>query len=145
MAFSLTGFAFAHEHDHDGYGSRSAIEYGYHNGYLDGFQRGREDRRAGVGYRFKSRDYDHAMRGYEHYMGSDDQYEEGYRRGYVAGYNDSFRGREARFMAPLSPPPYGDAMAGDDSGPGYGRQSVAFQVGYRGGLIAGGKDRRENQ
>lgn len=149
VAASLTGVAVAHDHD-DG-GVRSAIQYGYRNGYLDGFQRGREDRRAREGYHFKGRDYDHALRGYEPYMGSRDRYRRGYRQGYVAGYNDGFRGREARFSGPLNQNPYNDAMtgygpaSGYGPGPRFGHRSVAFQIGYKDGLIAGGKDRRKNK
>lgn len=145
VAVSLTGVAVAHEHNYDNGALRSANEYGYRNGYQDGFQRGREDRRAGAGYNFRSRDYDHAMSGYESYMGNKHQYRDGYRRGYVAGYNDGFRGHEGRYMGSFRQRPYGDTMPGYESRPSYGRRSVAFQIGYRDGLIAGGKDRRENK
>lgn len=143
VALSLSGLAVAHEHENGA--PRAAIEYGYHNGYLDGFQHGREDRRAQVGYDFQSRDYHHAMRGYETYMGSREQYRNGYRDGYVAGYDDGYYRRGSRFRGPLGEPPDNGEAYGYNSGPGYGSQGVAFQIGYKDGLIAGGKDRRKNK
>jgi len=145
---SLTGLVVAHDNSD----LRSATQYGYRNGYVDGFQHGSEDRQAREGYDFHSRDYDNAMRGYESYMGSRDGYRKGYRRGYVAGYNDGFHGYEARFAGPSGPPPfnngdegrYGPAPAYGPA-PGYGHQSEAFQVGYRDGMVAGGKDRSKNK
>lgn len=141
VAASLSGLAFGHEHG----GMQTALQYGYHKGYLDGFQHGREDRRAGVGYDLRSRDYDDAMRGYESYMGGADQYRNGYRDGYLAGYNDGFHGREARAMGPLNEPTYGGDRDEYSSRAPYGQRSVAFRVGYEDGLIDGGKDRRKNK
>ena len=143
VALSLSGLAMAHEHDDQA--SHSAIQYGYRNGYADGFQHGQEDNRAGVGYNFRSRDYDHGMRGYESYMGSHDRYREGYRNGYQAGYTDGFHGRRARYYGTSSEPP--SSRDGDDYGSRNpeGRRSVGFRIGYQDGLIAGGKDRRHNK
>lgn len=139
---SLTGLVVA-----QGNGDlRSAAQYGFRNGYADGFQHGREDLQAAQGYDFHGRDYDNAMRGYESYMGSRDEYREGYRREYVAGYNDGYRGHESYFADPSGPLTY-DHHDNDDYGPspGYGHRSVAFQIGFRDGMIAGGKDRSENK
>lgn len=138
----LTGLAVAQDN-----GDLSGpAQSGFRNGYADGFQQGREDLRAGEAYNFHGRDYDNAMRGYESYMGSRDEYREGYRRGYVTGYSDGYRGRESHFAEPSGPPPY--RRHDDDDygpGPGYGRRSVAFQTGFRDGMIAGGKDRDHNK
>lgn len=144
VAASLSGLGFAHEHEHGA--KQSALQYGYYNGYQDGFLHGREDRRARVGYSFVSRDYDSAMRGYESYMGSKHEYREGYRRGYRAGYNDGYHGHRARFTGlPEEEPFYNGEGGGRDLKNGYGRRSVAFRVGYQDGLIAGGKDRRKHK
>jgi hypothetical protein len=153
VAASLSGLGFAREHEHaqENRGMQTPLQYGYHNGYLDGFQHGREDRQAGVGYSFVSRDYDNAMRGYDSYMGSDHEYREGYREGYRAGYNDGFHGRSARFMGPSDDDAYGQEAQyrgdGDHYGPGVasGSGSVASRVGYEDGLIDGGKDRRKHK
>lgn len=151
VAACLTGVGFAQNRDYDNGSMRNAIQYGYRNGYQEGFRRGREDRRAGASYHFRNHDYDHAMSGYESYMGSRRQYKEGYRQGYVAGYNDGFRGRQARDRDSFREGPYSNAMPANGSGPGYGprpsygHRSVAFQIGYRDGLIAGGKDRRDHK
>ncbi len=142
VAVSLSGVAFAHEHENRGV--HTAFQYGYQNGYLDGFRHGREDRRAQVGFSIESRDYDSAMRGYESYMGNEHRYRSGYRRGYRAGYNDGYHGRSARFAGPSDEPPYG-GESGYDWRDGHGQRSVAFRVGYEDGLIVGGKDRRKNK
>lgn len=154
VAASLSGLGFAHEHEHakENRGLHTPLQYGYHNGYLDGFQHGREDRQAGVGYSFVSRDYDNAMGGYEPYMGSSHEYREGYRKGYRAGYNDGFHGRNARFVVPSDDGGYGrEAQYPGDRDyygpevPGGRHRSVAFRVGYQDGLIDGGKDWRKHK
>jgi hypothetical protein len=143
VALSLSGLAVAHERDD--HGPRGAVQYGYHNGYLDGFQHGREDSGARVGYEFESRDYDSAMRGYESYMGSEEQYRNGYREGYATGYDDGYYGRDTRFGDRSSELPYNGEAYGYGQRPAEGPHSVAFQVGYKDGLIEGGKDRRHNK
>jgi len=143
VAAALCGFAVAHEHDDRA--SHGAIEYGFRNGYLDGFQHGTEDRGAQAGYDFQSRAYHSAMTGYESYMGSEELYRNNYRQGYVAGYDDGYYGRSSRFQGHPVDPRYQGEAYGYDGGPGYVHRSVAFQVGYRDGLIAGGKDRRKNK
>lgn len=140
---SLCGPAFAHEHEDRG--MQGPLQYGYQNGYLDGFQHGVEDLRAGVGYSYESRDYDSAMRGYESYMGSDRQYRDGYREGYRAGYNDGYHGRSARFIDPSDQAYYSGDRRDYERGDAYDHQSVAFRIGYEDGLIDGGKDRRKHK
>ncbi len=139
---SLTGLAFAH--DHDDRGSRGASYYGYQNGYMDGFQHGREDWQGRAGYSFESRDYDDALRGYESYMGSRDQYHDAYQNGYRAGYDDGFHNRRSQFEEAYNGPRYPQYQDDDDSRGIYGQRSVAFRVGYQDGLIDGGRDRRHN-
>lgn len=144
VVVSLCGISVAHEHDNNS-GQHSAIQYGYHNGYIDGFAHGREDRQARVGYDFESRDYDSAMRGYEPYMGNEGEYRNGYRDGYIAGYNDGFRGHGARFEGAYEVPPYNGDNDDYRSGNRFNQTDVAFRVGYEDGLIQGGKDRRGNK
>lgn len=143
VAAALSGLAAAHEHDDRT--PHGAVEYGFRNGYLDGFQHGAEDRGAQAGYDFQSRDYQSATIGYEPYMGSEELYRNNYRQGYVAGYDDGYYGRGSRFQGQPADPRYQGEAYGYDAGPGYGHRSVAFQVGYRDGLIEGGKDRRKNK
>lgn len=143
LAVSLSGLAMAHEHDD--HASQGAIQYGYRNGYMDGFQHGQEDRRAGVGYNFRSDDYDNGMRGYESYMGSHDRYREGYRNGYQVGYADGFHGRRARYYRRSGEPPFTRDRGDYGSRNPDGHRSVGFRIGYQDGLIAGGKDRRHNK
>lgn len=143
IAVSLSGLAMADGHAGDG--SHSAFQYGSQNGYVDGFQRGRDDRQARVGYSFENRDFDDAMRGYEPYMGSRDRYQDGYRNGYRAGYDDGFHDRRAQFEEAYNDARYPGYRDDDDSGRAYGRRSVGFQVGYQDGLIEGERDRRHNK
>lgn len=143
VALTLSGLAVAHEHDNRV--PHTASQYGYQNGYSDGYQHGREDFHAQAGYDLGSRDYDDAMRGFEPYMGDHDNYQRGYREGYIAGYNDGFHGRNSRLMAFSAEPPYGNDRDDYRSQPRNGPQSVAFHVGYEDGLIAGGKDRRKGK
>ena len=126
-------------------GPHSAFQYGSQNGYVDGFQRGREDRQARVGYSLESRDFDKAMRGYEPYMGSRDRYQDGYRNGYRAGYNDGFHDRSAQYVEAYNDARFPGYRGDDASGRAYGRRSVGFRVGYQDGLIDGEKDRRHNK
>jgi hypothetical protein len=143
MAVSLSGLAMAHGRARGG--PHSAFQYGSQNGYVDGFQHGREDRQARVGYSFETRDFDDAMRGYEPYMGSRDRYQDGYQNGYRAGYDDGFHARRAQNEEAYNDarnPAYGDD---DDSGRADGRRSVGFRVGYQDGLIDGEKDLRHNK
>ena len=143
VAVSLCGWAVAH--DRDDRDSHSAMMYGYHNGYLDGFQHGREDWRAQVGYDFNNRDYDAGSRGYERYMGRENQYRNGYREGYSAGYDDGFYGRGDRFNGPPRQEPYyGEARTYNTLSPD-APQDLAYQAGFRDGLLDGGKDRRHNK
>lgn len=145
VALSLCGVASAHQRYDQG--PQGANAYGFRNGYLDGFQHGSEDRGAQVDFNMESRDYDNAMRGYGPYMGNTDLYRDGYRQGYAAGYNDGYYGRESRFEARASGPPYpGGEAYEQDRGPGYyGRTNVAFQTGFSDGVVQGEKDRRKNK
>jgi hypothetical protein len=67
--------------------------HGYEHAYRDGADRGRFDREHGVRYNLKARDYNNSTRGYEPFMGSKGQYQQGYREGYTAGYDSAFRGQ----------------------------------------------------
>ena len=143
IVISLSGLAMGHEHDRrDPHG---AFQYGSQNGYVDGFQHGREDRQARAGYSFESRDYDDALREYQPYMGSRDRYQDGYRNGYCEGYNDGFHNLRARYEEAYNDSRYPGHPGDDDSGRVYGRRSVGFRVGYQDGLIDGEKDRRHNK
>lgn len=143
VVVSLSGLAVAHERDQRD--SRGAAQFGYQNGYVDGFQRGREDLQAGVGYSYVSRDYDNALRGYESYMGRRERYEDGYRNGYREGYDDGFHNRRAQHEEAYNDS-HSPRYQGDDHSEGaYGQRSVAFRVGYQDGLIAGEKDHRHNK
>lgn len=93
----LSGLALAHDDDDDyrGYqgNSAQAHQYGYDNGYRDGQRHGREEARENDPNDFRTRDYDHADRGYQSWMGSKDRFRDGYRDGYRRGYQEAFNQR----------------------------------------------------
>jgi hypothetical protein len=69
----------------------------FDNGYNDGLDKGREDARDNDSYdpnrhgRYRSGD-----RGYDRRYGSKQEYQDIYREGFRAGYDDSFRGADRR-------------------------------------------------
>jgi hypothetical protein len=69
----------------------------FDNGYNDGLDKGREDARDRDSYdpnrhsRYRSADH-----GYEGRYGSKDQYRDIYRDGFLAGYNEAYRGYDGR-------------------------------------------------
>ncbi|HSE49345.1 MAG TPA: hypothetical protein VLA96_09085 [Terriglobales bacterium] len=73
-----------------------AQEYGYHNGYRDGFRHGQQDRYQRAGYDYRDRNFKRGDRGYESYMGPRGQYRKGFREGYREGYDDAYYGRRSR-------------------------------------------------
>ena len=93
----LSGLALAHDDDDYRGQGVDARQYGYQQGYRDGYDHGRADRFRRAGYNFHSEAWEHPDRGYEKYMGSKWQYKKSYRDGYRAGYDDAFYGRAGRF------------------------------------------------
>jgi len=88
----LSGLALARDDD-DYYrqgNSAQAQQYGYQNGYRDGQRHGREEARENDPTDFRTRDYDHADRGYQSWMGPKDRFRDGYRDGYQRGYQEAF-------------------------------------------------------
>jgi hypothetical protein len=102
MVIGLGTVAVAHDEHQDNnrrWGrdrNADAIEYGYHNGYRDGFRHGQNDRSRRAGYDRRDNNYRRADNGYQSYMGPRGQYRKGYRDGYGEGYDDAYYGRRAR-------------------------------------------------
>jgi hypothetical protein len=93
-----------------------AREYGFHNGYRDGWRQGRmnrartyrnNDRRYGNNDRYRNnRGYSTRINdesGYQSAMGPKGQYKKGYRTGYREGYNDGINGRRAQIEGTWGP------------------------------------------
>lgn len=164
MAFGSVALAHDEHRDNDRRWGRDrnadAQEYGYHNGYRDGFLHGRDDRSRREGYDRRDNNYRRADRGYESYMGPRGQYRKGYRDGYKEGYDDAYYGRRAR-----SGGVYGrngqwsvwdrDGDGDHDRNDRYGRDGRdsrddrwgrtngnAQKFGYQDGLQAGQRDRQ---
>jgi hypothetical protein len=80
--------------------SRGTYRYAnvaFDNGYNDGVDKGREDVRDRDSYDpNRHRWYRNADRGYEGRYGLKDEYREVYREGFLAGYNESYRGSGSR-------------------------------------------------
>jgi hypothetical protein len=136
-----------------------AREYGYHNGYRDGWSQGRSARTRRGSYNYGG---SNNTNGYDRYMGPQGQYKQGYREGYRVGYSDAFYGRRAQSTnvygqngraTPWDPD--GDGRPGYSNNPGYGNNNGGYygnnnnnygngsasQWGNRDGLAAGQKDR----
>jgi len=128
-------------------------EYGFHNGYRDGWNSGRDAR----GQR-RDRDYrsNNDTNGYQDWMGSRGQYKKGYKEGYRAGYSDSYNGRSNQYPyvygrnGQRSPWDPGSNSYGVCDQSGYGQQqdyrygnSTASQWGCKDGLEAGQRDRND--
>ena len=94
----LAPAGFAHDgkdrRDRDEAGrGRAAGEYGADRGYQDGLRHGLNDRNRRAGYNYRSDEWRHADRGSERNMGPRGQYIQGYRDGYIRGYDEAFYGR----------------------------------------------------
>jgi hypothetical protein len=141
VSMAFAGFAFAGPKDKYHGGSVDVREHGYEHGYRDGLHQGASDRDRG--HKFKP-DIKDADAGYESYMGDKDRYKDGYRSGFSAGYNDGFYNRPARFSEIYGP---NDRVRG--SADRYDEvyverrwsvSDVAYDVGYRDGVMAGSDD-----
>ena len=144
FAFTLAfaGFASAGPKDKYHGGSVDAREHGYEHGYRDGLHKGINDREHHNKFKPEVKDDD---TGYEGFMGDKGQYKAGYRSGFVAGYDDGFNNRPARFSeiyGPYQERVRGSADRYDDvyTERRFTSSDVAFDIGYRDGVAAGNDD-----
>lgn len=141
LSMVFAGFGLAKDKYHAG--PVEARDHGYEHGYRDGFHHGAIDRDRHDKFKPEVKDAD---AGYEKYMGDKDQYKEGYRSGFVKGYDDGFNNRPGQFSAiygPYDQPRVrGDADRADDiyAERGWSASHVASDMGYRDGLAAGEAD-----
>jgi len=139
--------------------NNDAREYGFRNGYRDGYNRGRyagNDRyRNNQGWRGQIND----TRGYERSMGAQGQYKKGYREGYRDGYQDAYNGRRPDYGYVYGQgghrerwdpdgdgrPGWNNNQGGHNTGGynngGYRTNGNAQRFGYQDGLQAGQRDR----
>lgn len=102
MVMGLGTVALAHDEHQDNnrrWGrdrNADAQEYGYHNGYRDGFRHGQVDRSRRAGYDRNDKNYRRGDNGYQSHMGPRGQYRKGFREGYKEGYDDAYYGRPSR-------------------------------------------------
>lgn len=157
MVMAVGTVALAHDEHRDNdrrWGNdrnSDAQEYGFHNGYRDGFRHGRHDRYQREGYDLRDSNWRQADRGYERSMGPRGQYRKGYREGYQEGYDDAYYGRNARWNGVYDR--NGQWSVWDRDGDGdydrddrrddrWGRTNGnAQRFGYQDGLQAGQRDR----
>jgi hypothetical protein len=130
-------------------GATDVRQHGYHHGFRDGYDYGRDVRSRGVALDYRTDAYQAADRGYRPELGSRDLFREGYKDGYRDGAEDGYNGvttRLARLFAwrdrDFDPDRGGgdDRMLAEYRQPGSGFQDVAADVGYRDGVNAGLKD-----
>lgn len=150
LALGFCGLGLAHAQQ----GPSDARQQGYHYGYRDGSDRGRQDRAYRESYNLQSQDFRHADRGYERYMGDRDRFRDGYRDGYRTGYDDGYYGREGRYnqiYGANGDDDYHRRGDGDnDRDDGYfqrgnGYFDGAFETGYRDGMEAAHSDWRKHK
>ena len=138
LCFAFSGIGFA---DHKDRGD--AREHGYEHGYRDGFHHGMDDRNHGNKFKPEVKDADD---GYQKFMGNKDQYKDGYRGGFVAGYEDAFNNRPGRFSQVYGPYDEGNRARGtadredDYAQRGWSGSHLASDIGYRDGVAAGQSD-----
>jgi hypothetical protein len=137
--------------------NNDAREYGFHNGYRDGWNQGRAARMRRGSYNYGGSS---DTNGYNRYMGPRGQYKQGYREGYRVGYSDAFYSRRSQYSYTYGQngnrtpwDPDGDGRPGYSNNGGYygnnnnynngynNGNGSASQWGYRDGLAAGQKDR----
>src|SRR5690349_21149691 len=144
ISLGLAGYAFADHKDRYHGGALDARQHGYEHGYRDGFHEGVKDREHHNKFKPDVKD---AAAGYQDYMGDKGQYKDGFRSGFVAGYEDAFYGRPPRFSEVYGPydemyRSRGTADRYDDVyvQRRYAAPDVAYDIGYRDGLAAGNDD-----
>jgi len=145
LSLALAGFAYPNPKDKYHGGALDAREHGYEHGYRDGLHKGLDDRDHHNKFKPEVKDDDN---GYQSFMGDKGQYKEGYRSGFVAGYDDGFNNRPSRFSQIYGP--YtdeasrvrGSADRYDDVyvERRFGASDVAFDMGYRDGVASGADD-----
>lgn len=139
LGLGVAGTGLA-DHKYHG-GPLEARDHGYQHGYSDGFHQGMTDIQQHNKPKPEVRDDDG---GYQKYMGDKNQYKEGYRSGFVAGYDDGFNNRPGRFseIYGQSDTTRGSADRSEDIYPeqGWNGAHVASDIGYRDGLTAGAAD-----
>lgn len=160
---ALAGLALA-QHQHGG--SLDARTHGYEHGYRDGYRRGKLDVDRGASSNHRTDDYNRGERGYQSYMGNHGEFKDGYRHGYLAGYDDAYNRRPGRWtdvfgvdnddqlhqnptqgqqypnqQYPVNQDPNDDVYVNNH----YGYQDVAYDIGYRDGLIKGREDSSHNR
>jgi hypothetical protein len=131
-----------------------AHEYGFHNGYRAGFDRGRNFRNTrgnnggynNDGYR---RDRMNDADGYQASMGARGQYKKGYREGYSSGYNDASNNRPVQYpyvygqsgqRTPWDPD--GDGRPGTSNNNSNNYYGTAARFGTEDGQVLGRSDRQ---
>jgi flagellar biosynthesis/type III secretory pathway protein FliH len=76
------------------YGSGSAQQahtYGYQNGYRDGYRKGQHEGRENDPGDINVRALDNATHGYQSWMGSIEEFQDGYRDGYRHGFREGYQ------------------------------------------------------
>lgn len=136
----VTAPACAENYRYGGYGyGRDVGRVAYDNGYREGVEEGRNDVRRGRSFDYDRHDeYRDADKGYNRNYGNRDEYRRVYRQGFVAGYNEAYRGSAGYGSRYPNYPNYPGPVAGYPPAGVY--NSPAAQNGYRDGLEAGRDD-----
>jgi hypothetical protein len=120
---------------------RQAYDYGYRDGVRDG----ERDGRTGRSFSFNRHDdWRDADAGYSRGYGDRDFYRRNYRRGFEAGYTDSYNRLAGYSRTPRVSPGYSTYPAYPAPGRAVAR-SQAADIGYRDGFDAGRNDARDRR
>jgi len=137
-------------------GSLNVHRHGYEHGYRDGFQFGQYDHSRKATYDYKNNPkYVQGDMGYESHMGNRTLFVRGYQTGFRSGYADGFYGSPGRFAQlygkpPAQAPVNASAQEPEDkaddvyASSGWSVNDVAYDIGYRDGVLDGEGDKLYN-
>lgn len=109
-------------------------QYGYDNGYRDGYARGQHEGRENDPYGYHTPDWRQATRGYQPRMGPVSFFQQGYQQGYTSGFQSGFASvrpavpyapREEYHPAAYPPPAYPDDRYVATTAYNFGREDGA--------------------
>jgi len=116
-----------------------ARNYGYQSGYNDGTRRGREEGRENDPFDYRTPDWRQATRGYQGWMGPQNEYQRGYQEGYRSGFESGYQNVNRR-----RGDGDGDRDDGYYGGSSYGRGasygSPAYNIGHQDGATVARQD-----
>jgi hypothetical protein len=147
-AFAQPGW-YGNQHDRDAWGwNRDADRRASDIGYREGFEHGRDDARRGRDFAYAHDDaYRNADIGWQRGDGDIERYRQSFRRAYVDGYSEGYRGIRGGYNGSYPRQGYpvyrGNPNVYERGDRAYG--SWAASIGYRDGLDVGRADANDRE